>query len=164
MTSTDPTNSSPKPTPGGTAKLERAPFAERSPAELDAAVLKASRRAVRFHWLTVLLEKLRPRGKSSWTVPLSLAIGIFLGLVLIPYMERQSEYRNAPIIRAGETPLELPRTKTGPVDAPDEAPALEAWLKKIATLLLEGRVDEAELELGAFRERYPRYGEVPPAP
>ncbi|MCP4040680.1 MAG: hypothetical protein GY731_01835, partial [Gammaproteobacteria bacterium] len=96
--------------------------------------------------------------------PLSLAIGIFLGLVLIPYLERQSEYRDAPIVRAGETHLELPRIKTGPVDAPDEAPAPEVWLKKIATLLLEGRVDEAELELGAFRESYPRYGEVPPAP
>ncbi len=165
MTNADPTNPSPKPEPGGTpgaAKLERVPFDERSPAELDAAVLKAARRAVRFHWLTVLLEKLHPRGKSSWKIPLSLAFGICLGLVLAPYLERQSEYRDAPIVRAGETPSEIPGINTGTVTG--EAPAPEAWLKSIATLILEGRVNEADEELGAFRERYPQYGEVPPAP
>jgi hypothetical protein len=46
------------------------------------------------------------------------------------------------------------------LDAVEQRP--EDWLKKIITLRVDGRHEEAEAELKRFRERYPQW-QVPPA-
>lgn len=132
---------------------------ERSPAALDEAILKASRRAVRFHRLTVWLERLRHPSRATWQIVISLALAVLLGLGLSPFIDEQSGSSPAPIIHAGDPTTGL---TVDPTHGLGEAPAPEAWLESIAGLLLGGRVAEAEAELRAFRERYPDYPDASP--
>jgi hypothetical protein len=70
--------------PQGTARQDdttrgnRPPPEDRSPPELDEAILKASRRAVRFHWVTSLLERVHLSPVAGW----QLAVGITVGALL----------------------------------------------------------------------------------
>ncbi len=96
-------------------------------------------------------ETLRKRFTCTpwWQVPLPVAAGLILGVVLAPWFisPEQTERNNDPLEFRGE-PGEL-----RPVDkrVPKE------WLESIAELLVKGQVAKAYLELGEFRNRYPDY-------
>ncbi len=132
---------------------------ERSPAALDEAILKASRRAVRYHWLAIWLERLRHPSRAAWQIVISLTLGALLALGISPFIDKRSDSLPAPIIHAGDPTDGL---TVDPTYGPGEVRAPEAWLESIAGLLLDGRVAEAEAELRAFRERYPDYPDATP--
>ena len=129
---------------------------DRSPPELDEAILKASRRAVRFHWLTSLLERLHLDPSTNWHVLAALAIGLLLGLGLEPFIGEALRPEPSPFIYAGDSLSNgVPQRET------DQPTSPESWLKSIAGLVLQGRTAEAESELRAFRQRYPEYRPTP---
>ena len=122
------------------------PPEDRSPPELDAAVLKAARRAVRFHWLQVLLEKLHLTQGSSWQLLVAVALGMLAGVGLETLVGDRGESVPEGVIHAGDAPL-------SDVDVGDP----ESWLRHIAALVLQGRIAEAEAELRAFGHSHPDY-------
>lgn len=127
------------------------PPEDRSPPELDEAVLKAARRAVRFHWLQVLLEKLHLTQGSSWQLLVAVALGMLAGVGLETLVGERGEPVPAGVIHAGDAPL-------SDVDVGDpETRSPESWLRHIAALVLQGRIAEAESELRAFGHSHPDY-------
>jgi len=123
---------------------------DRSPPDLDEAILRASRRAVRFHWLAALLEKLHLDSSSNWPLLVALAIGLLLGLGLASFIDEALQPGPSLLVHGEDSP------SNGVAKSQTHEPASpERWLKSIASLVLEGRAAEAESELQAFRERYP---------
>ena len=143
-----------KVTPGGPAPNEALQISpeDRSPPELDEAILKAARRAVRFHWLTVLLERLHLDSSTTWQPLVALAIGLLLGLGLEPFIGEALRNEPSPLIHAGDPP-----SNAIPERQENEPTSPERWLQSIAALVLRGSTAEAESELRAFRQRYPDY-------
>ena len=148
-----------KVTPDGPAPNESLQVSpeDRSPPELDEAILKAARRAVRFHWLTVLLEKLHLDSSTTWQLLVALAIGLLLGLGLEPFIGEALRPEPSPLIHAGDPP-----PKGIPAGQKNQPTSPERWLQSIAALVLRGMTSEAESELRAFRQRYPDHR--PPQP
>jgi hypothetical protein len=124
---------------------------DRSPPELDEAILKASRRAVRFHWFHVLLEKLHLTQGSSWQLLVALAVGMLAGVGLETLTGEKVEPVPSGVIHAGDPPL----SRSDEEGAETRSP--EFWLRHIAALVLNGQIAEAESELRVFRQSYPDY-------
>ena len=131
---------------------------DRSPPELDEAILKASRREARFHWLTTLLERVHLAPSSPWHLLVALAIGLLLGLGLNPLIGSVLQPERGPFMQAGD-----PLVNGVPPRKKDQRTSPESWLKSIAALVLQGKTAEAESALRTFRQRYPDY-RLPPRP
>jgi len=129
---------------------------DRSPPELDEAILKASRREVRFRWLTTLLETLHLTPTTHWHLLVALGTGLLLGFGLNPLIGEALWPEPSPFMQAGDTLVNgvSPRKK-------DQPTSPERWLQSIAALVLQGKTAEAESALRAFRQRYPDYGPPP---
>jgi hypothetical protein len=127
---------------------------DRSPPALDEAILRASRRAVRFHRFTVLLEKPYLSQKGRRQLAFAFALGLIVGIGLVMLVGDKLEAQS----------VEVTPTNTEPaVDAItpildngiNAMPSPEVSLQAIAAMVLEGRVAEAESQLRTFRQRYP---------
>jgi len=131
---------------------------DRSPPELDEAILKASRREARFRWLTTLLERLHLVPSTPWHLLVALGIGLLFGLGLNPFIGEALWSEPSPLMQAGDLLVNgvPPRQK-------DQRTSPEFWLKSIAALVLQGKTAEAESALRTFRQRYPDY-RLPPQP
>ena len=131
---------------------------DRSPPELDEAILRASRREARFRWLTTLLERLHLAPTTPWHLLVALGIGLLLGFGLNPFIGEALWPGPSPFMQAGDPLVNSvsPRKK-------DQSTSPESWLKSIAALVLQGRTAEAESALRAFHQRFPDYP-VPPRP
>jgi len=131
---------------------------DRSPPELDEAILKASRREARFHWLTTFLERLHLAPTAPWHLLVALGIGLLLGFGLNPFIGEALWSEPSPLMQAGDLLMNgvSPRKK-------DQPTSPERWLQSIAALVLQGKTAEAESALRAFRQRYPDY-RLPPQP
>jgi hypothetical protein len=127
---------------------------DRSPPELDEAILKASRRAVRFQWFHVLLEKLHLTQGSSWQLLVALAVGTLAGVGLETLTGEKVEPVPSGVIHAGDPPL----SRSDEEGAETRSP--ESWLRHIAALVLDGSITEAQSELQAFRQSYPDFGDT----
>ena len=127
---------------------------DRSPPELDEAILKASRRAVRFHWLTSLLEGVHLSPIAGWQFVVGLTLGALVFFGLDTLFGDKPEPVSPGMIHAGDPPSSGSREE----DAATRSP--ESWLRHIAVLVGEGRVAEAEAELRAFRQSYPDYEDM----
>jgi len=142
-----------------TRKTERvqgnqAPPDDCSPPDLDEAVLRAARRAVRFHWLTCWLEKAQLSPVSGWQLlaGMTLGAGICVGLDLL--LGDDADPIPPGTIHAGDPPSLWSRQEG--IDT--RLPA--SWLRHIAVLVRDGRVVEPEAELRAFRQSYPDYADT----
>jgi hypothetical protein len=127
------------------------PSDDHSPPELDEAVLRAARRAVRFHRLTRWLEKADLSPATGWQLLAGMTLGAAICAGLDLLLGDDSDPIAPGMIRAGEPPWSGSR---GDVD---ERRVPEFWLRHIAALIGDGRVAEAEAELQAFRKDYPDY-------
>jgi hypothetical protein len=129
-------------TPRGAALAE-----DRSPPELDAAILAAARRAAESDRTNGRRGRLRVLTGRSRSILGAFALGLVAGFALHGLL--------------GEVSL------TGPADSSDGAsnaviaPEVTAsparWLHAIAALVRQGRLAEADGELAAFQRRYPDY-------
>ena len=128
------------------------PTDERSPPQLDEAVLRAARRAVRFQWLHDLLESLRPTKQSRWQILVAFALGMLAGVGLETLVEQSNETPRRDLIHAGDPSSMTPAEEGALRDSP------ASWLRWIAGLVLSGEVEAARDELQEFRERYPDHG------
>ena len=121
-------------------KLSPPPI-ERAPPSFQNAVMRRIRTtkvpAKRFAW-------------TSWyQVPLSLAAGVILGVVLAPsFLSLEQTVRI-------DDHLDF-RGKPGDSRLVDKR-IPEEWLESIAELLVKGQVAKAYQELGEFKKRYPAY-------
>jgi hypothetical protein len=122
---------------------------DRSPPDLDAAILRASRRAVRFHRLTVFLEKWH----ISFVARPEFLVGVIVGALACALIQvqlaRPSESAAPGMARAGDTIPSSVNAETADASSP------QSWLQRIAALVRDGNVAEAESQLRAFRQRYP---------
>ena len=125
---------------------------DRSPPELDEAILKASRREARFRWLATLLERLHLTPTTPWHLLVALAIGLLFGAGLKPFVDEALWPEPGPFVQAGD-----PRVNGVSPRKKDQPASPESWLKSIAALVLHGKTAEAESELRAFHQRYPKY-------
>jgi hypothetical protein len=159
---------------------------EEPPAELDASILAASRRAVQS----------RP-GRRRWLLPASIAAVIVLSVSVTLQLQHEradlAGQINAPAEAGKAAAPAAPPPALAPAPAPATAPAAadsamrapllerrqeqspaaaaqpgrmsrqsaeaspEQWLARIAELRREGRHDEAERQLADFRRRFPDY-------
>lgn len=124
---------------------------DQSPPELDEAILKASRRAVRFHWLTSLLERAHLSPVAGWQVVFGLTVGALVSFGLDTLFGDKPELVPPNTIHAGDPPS-FPSNEE---DAETRSP--ESRLRHIAALVLDGQIVEAQSELRAFRQSYPNY-------
>ena len=131
---------------------------DRSPPELDEAILKASRREARFRWLTTLLERLHLVPSTPWHLLVALGIGLLLGFGLNPFIGEALWSEPSPFMQAGD-----PLVNGVPPHKDDQSTSPERWLQSIAALVLQGKTAEAESALRAFHQRFPDYP-VPPRP
>lgn len=160
---------------------------EEPPAELDARILDAARRAAQS----------RP-GPRRWMLSASIAAVIVLSVGVALHVQREPSEQADRLPAPGEvgktaTPAE-PATAAAPVSAPPSAPSAagngmrspltdaklqesaerqaaqagrlssqsveaspERWLEQIAELRHEGRDGEADRQLAEFRRRFPDY-------
>lgn len=161
------------------------------PAELDARILAAARRAA----------SSRP-GRRRWVLPVSIAAVVVLSVSVALQVERErpatADRLGAPAVAgkaaapAAPAAAPQPALKSAPAAAAnamrapaaqsrseEQAPAQAAapaarmlqksdqaspqeWLARIAKLRREGRDDEADRQLKEFRRRFPDY-RIPPA-
>jgi len=125
---------------------------DRSPPELDEAVLDAARRAVRFHRLTHLLERAHLSPVAGWP----LLAGIMLGAAICAGLDW--------LLGDDADPVPLGRIHARDSSTPSKREDVDrrsptSWLGHIAALVRDGRFDDAESQLRAFRQSYPDYGE-----
>lgn len=149
---------------------------EEPPAELDARILEASRRAAG-----------RP-GRRRWVLPVSIAAVIVLSVSVALEVERErSDLAQQPggPAESGNAASPAPAAPAKLMQAPiperklEKAPARssarsarpsgqsiesspEQWLARIAELRRAGRNDEADKQFTEFRRRFPDY-RIPPA-
>jgi hypothetical protein len=128
---------------------------DRSPPELDEAVLKAARRAVRFHWITRLLEKAHLSPVAGWQLLAGMTLGALICAGLDLLLGDDADPLPPGTIHAGDPPS----SGTSEDDVDTRSPAY--WLRHIAALVRDGRVTEAEAELRAFRQSYPDFADTP---
>jgi hypothetical protein len=138
----------------GVAPGRPPPLDDRSPPELDEAVLSAARRAVRFHRLTRLLEKAHLSPVAGWQLLAGMMLGAALCAGLDLLLGEDAHPVPPGMICAGDSPSPPTREEVNEDSA-------GSWLRHIAALLRNGRVAEAEAELRAFRTRYPDYADPP---
>jgi hypothetical protein len=122
---------------------------DRSPPDLDAAILRAARRAVRFHRLTVFLEKWH----ISFVARPEFLVGVIVGALactaIHTLLADQPEPAYPGVAHSGDTAAPGAEAQTPDPSSP------RSWLQRIAALVRDGNVAEAESQLRAFRQRYP---------
>jgi hypothetical protein len=138
------------------------------PAELDATILAAARRAA----------SSRP-GRRRWMLPVSIAAVVVLSVSVALQVQRErpgtADRLGAPPAAGKAVAPAAPAAESNRVEAPAQAAAPaarmlqksdqaspEAWLARIAKLRREGRDEEADRQLKEFRRRFPDY-RIPPA-
>jgi hypothetical protein len=134
---------------GGDRGAPASPPDDRSPPELDRAILDAARRAVRFHRLRVFLERSHLVVLARPAFLVGIVVGALLCAAIHLLLARPSESAAPRVVGAGEmTPASAKKQPADPASP-------HAWLGHIASLVRNGNLAEAESQLRAFRQRYP---------
>lgn len=97
----------------------------------------------------------------GFSIPMSLAAGLLLGLVLPTLLQQQG----AEQFRGGITSTTQPETPVGSISE-DIKQQPQQWLGAIADLVRQGKVSEAQTQLQEFMIRHPGYSarSEPPSP
>jgi hypothetical protein len=120
---------------------------DRSPPELDAAILAAARRAVEADRTSGSRGRFRVLAGRSGPVLGAFALGLLAGFALHGLLGEAS--LSGPADAAAGT--------SNAVTAPEVTASPARWLHAIAALVRQGRLSEADGELAAFQRRYPDY-------
>ncbi|WP_067521929.1 hypothetical protein [Endozoicomonas ascidiicola] len=128
------------------------------PAHLDNAIKAKARRAVSAGPMSATTAQKKQgifRRKELWQVPLSLAAGLVLGVLIMPGM--QSTESTSPL---SSDMVFMGDKHSAPVEAePLANQPPEEWLRTIAGLLLQGEPRKAEALLLEFNRRFPDYSQ-----
>jgi hypothetical protein len=122
---------------------------DRSPPELDKAILRAAHAAVECRWYRLLPAKLRPVPGSGWQLLLASVVGLLAGLAVDAFLNHEL-WRGSAALHPHDAPLGGARTR-------DAGRAPQHWLQGIAALVQQGRLNEAAAELAAFEQHYPDF-------
>ena len=122
---------------------------ETTPASLDKAILESYKQAFKPPFWKRWLCKRNLSGELvfNWQIANALAIGLVIGII-IPRIHPEQLKPELTKFRGGTTkPVENQNVTKNP----------QIWLEKIANLIYEGDIKQAEQELAKFKQQYPDY-------
>lgn len=133
------------------------------PSHLDDAIKAKARRAVSSKpaSLSGVGDGQRKKGffqrRELWQVPLSLAAGLMVGIIVIPDLRKDdmADLSSGEMVFMGDQHAESEEAKSLAEQPPEE------WIRTIAGLLLQGETKKAELLLIEFNRRFPAFSQEP---
>lgn len=123
---------------------------ETTPPSLDKAILENYRRSFKPHFWKRWFYKLNLNGDLgfNWQMAGALAVGLMVGIFVQPPLEKSAE---------DETKAFKGGTTEPVTNNQDVTKNPQIWLAKIADLVYEGDIKQAEQELVKFKQLYPDY-------
>ncbi|WP_211828723.1 hypothetical protein [Kistimonas asteriae] len=128
------------------------------PDHLDNAIKAKARRAVSAGPSRVTLDSTQTkagffRRRELWQVPLSLAAGLMLGVLIMPGTRQTdtSDISSSEMVFMGDQ-----HTASEEVSSLENLPP-EEWVRTIASLLLQGDTKKAEALLIVFNRQFPEF-------